>query len=290
MESPATSHDQDHPSPPARPMSADEVLQVMIDVWRQREGIDPNVQYVVPITRRVNVERAANLMGLPRLADDWIDIATMLRDLFRVEIDKERWRAAIEPKKHKLLGPVCDLIAEHARAPLIERRFESVALNWQAAAFRSILLILSDAGVDVHGLTPRSKLAKLLPSYSGVFTHVVSRLAPGRMPALRVINHSFRASIAVLAAGAVAHIAGHVLPLTFLPALGSVLLLAGAAGVPLSSTLPAKRYRLGDLTTLADLAYALTSPPPESPEPLPPAADGVICWDAACHPLYVGLR
>jgi len=271
-------------------MSADEVLAVMIDVWRQREGIDPNGQYRIPITDRVSVERAVNLMGSPNFPDQWTDIATMLEDLFRVEIDKERWRGVLEPTKHKPLGPVCDLIAEHALAPFIERRFESVTLDWQAAAFRSILLILNDGGVNVQGLTLRSKLAPLLPAWSGLFTRVVSRLGPGRMPALRAINHSFRASIAVLVAGAVAHIAGHVLPLTFLPVLGSVLLLVGAIGLLLSSTLAAKRYRLGNLETFADLAHALTSPPPESPGPLPPNADGVVRWDGACHPSYDGLR
>ena len=271
-------------------MSADEVLAVMIDVWRQREGIDPNAQYRIPITDRISMERAANLMGLSDFPDQWVGIATMLEDLFRVEIDKERWRAVLEPTKHRPLGPVCDLIAEHALAPFIERRFESVTLDWQAAAFRSILLILNDAGVNVGGLTERSKLAPLLPAWSALFTRVVSRLGPGRMPALRAINHSFRASIAVLVAGVVAHVAGHILPLAFLPALGSVFLLVGAIGLLLSSTLPAKRYRLGNLLTFADLARALTSPPPEAPGPLPPAADGVVRWDGACHPSHDGLR
>lgn len=271
-------------------MSADEVLAVMIDVWRQAEGVDPNAQYRIPISDRIGVERAVNLMGPPEFSDHWVYIAAMLERLFRVEIDRQRWRAVLEPPKHRPLGPVCDLIAEHALAPVIDRGPGSTSLDWQAAAFRSILLILNDAGLDVQGLTPHSKLAPLLPGWSAVFTQVVSRLAPGRMPALRAINHSFRASIAVLVAGAVAHVAGHVLPLTFLPALGSVLLLVGAIGLLLSSTLPAKRYRLGDLLTLADLARALTSPPPESPGPLPPDADGVVRWDGACHPSYDGLR
>jgi hypothetical protein len=271
-------------------MSVDEVLEVIIDVWRQREGIDPNTRYIIPITRRTNVSRTADLMGLPRSDEDWIELAAMFERLFRIETGKEQWWAVLAPTQHRSLGPVCDLIAEHALAPVIERRVGSKTLHWPEAAFRSITLILNDAGIDVHGLTPRSKLAPLLPTGSRVFTQVVTRLAPGRMPALRSINHSFRASIAALAAGAVAHIAARAVPVTFLPALGSVLLLVGAIGVLLSSTLPAKRFRLGTLETLDDLARALTSPPPEAADSPPLAADGSIRWDRHCHPSQAGLR
>ncbi|MDY7107569.1 MAG: hypothetical protein SYC29_02935, partial [Planctomycetota bacterium] len=203
MDSRTAKQDPALASPPARPMSADEVLEVMVDVWRQQEGVDPNTRYVIPITRRTNVERAANLMGLPSFDRNWIDLATIFEDLFRVEIDPERWRSVLEPLRHKSLGPVCDLIAERALAPVIERRDDARRLDRAEAAFRSILLILNDAGIDVHGLTPRSRLAPLLPTSSRIFTDVVTRLSPGRMPALRSINHSFRASIVVLAGGAV---------------------------------------------------------------------------------------
>ena len=134
-------------------MSADEVLAVMIDVWRQAEGVDPNAQYRIPISDRIGVERAVNLMGPPEFSDHWVYIAAMLERLFRVEIDRQRWRAVLEPPKHRPLGPVCDLIAEHALAPVIDRGPGSASLDWQAAAFRSILLILNDGGVNVHGLT-----------------------------------------------------------------------------------------------------------------------------------------
>jgi hypothetical protein len=290
MGSRTAKHDPALASPPARPMSADEVLEVMVDVWRQREGIDPNTRYVIPITGRTNVARAADLMGVPSSGRNWIDLATTFQSLFRVEIERERWRAVLEPTKHKSLGPVCDLIAERALAPVMERRFDSTTLDWPAAAFRSMLLILNDAGIDVHELTPRSKLATLLPTSSRAFTELVTRLAPGRMPALRSINHSFRASIAALAAGAMAHIAARAVPVTFLPALGSVLLLVGAIGILLSSTLPARRYRLGNLETFDDLAHALTSPPPQTPDPPLPTAEEAVRWGSDCHPSYAGLR
>jgi hypothetical protein len=264
-------------------MMPDEVLQVIVDVWRQREGVDPGVVYRIPITRNTNVERAAKLLGPPHLKDDWVDIADLLESMFRVEINEDRWRTVLEPTKSRTLGPVCDLIAEHALAPAIERTFRGRQLDWPTATFRSVLLILDDAGVNTDGLRPESKLRPLLERHGAVFTRIITRLAPGRMPVQRAINHSLRASVFVLAAALGLWILDQLLHKQVLASLWRLALGVGSLGVLLSISLPVSRYRLGALHTLSDLCSTLTSPPPEVPPPLPHGPDGLIAhgehWD-----------
>jgi len=259
-------------------MTSDEVLQVMIDVWRQREGIDPNVQYEIPLKRGTPVEKAANLMGLPRLADDWSDIAVLLNNMFDLAIEADTWRAMLDPKGQRPIGPVCDLIAEHALAPAIEVEDESATPDWQAAAFETMRLILEDAGVEVKGLRPESKLAPMLERHTWVFTQGISRLAPGRMPAVRSVNHSLRVSVGMLASGAALRLAAPLIPFAPLPTIAYVVIFAGALGLLVSGFMPVTRLRLGELVTFSDLCYAMTSPPPQFPAPLEDSGEQGARW------------
>jgi hypothetical protein len=234
------------------------------------------------------VERAANLCGMPRFADDWVAIAYFLRGFFKVHIPKEQWKALLHPKRLKPIGPVVDAIAERAWAPAMEREFEGgVRLNAQAAAFRTMLLILEDAGLAVGHLTPSSKLRPLLVWRPTLITHVVSRIAPGRLPPLHEVNLSFRAGLAgVIIAGAIWYLnsrMGH----PWMEATAWVSFIVGIGSLMLSRVRAVMSIRLGELTTLGDVCYVLTTPEPDLPPPLPPEEDGYVPrWDVHCHPQY----
>ena len=182
-------------------MTSDEVLRVLVDVWRHRAGIDPDVEYEIPLDRGTGVERAANLLGVPKL-DDWATtIATVLSYRFRVEIDPAEWKAVLQPAPQRKLGPVCDLIARHALAPAIERSFDEVDLDWPAASFRTVLLVLNDAGFDTRSLGPETKLGPWVRKHEFFFVDVISRIAPGRLPVIHSSNRWLRISVATLATG-----------------------------------------------------------------------------------------
>lgn len=275
-------------SPRARPMTPDEVLQVLIDLWRHREGIDPQPQVALPITRETNVKEVANLCGMPRFADDWIDIAFFLQEMFKISIPKDEWKALLHPKRSKPIGPVADAIADCAIAPAVERELEDgVELSEREATFRTMLLIFEDAGLSVGHFSPSTSLRPILVCWPAVITLGASRIAPGRLPPLREVNVSFRAGLVGLLLWVVMWRVNTSIGHPWLEAAAWVSLIVGVGSLALSSTRSVKSLRLGELRTLGDVCDVLSTPAPDLPPPLPPDEDGVIPrWTADDHPHY----
>ena len=273
-------------------MTCDEVLTVLVDVWRQRAGIDPDVEYEVPLDRGTSVERAANLLGVPTLADDWATIATVLSYRFAVGINPDEWKAVLQPTRGKKLGPVCDLIARHALAPAVERSFGGVELDWPAAVFRTLLLVMADSGFDISGLNPNTKLGPWVRKHELFFVDVVSRIAPGRLPAIHSANIWLRASVATLATGIGLLLARGMGWILLIVAIGPVGWLgwmgvaAGMVGVVVTWRARFARRRIGELTTFGDLCYALSSAPPDSPPPCTAPDGAPVYWDYTRHPFH----
>lgn len=281
--------------PRARPIACDEVLTVLVDVWRQRAGIDPDVEYEVPLDRSTGVERAANLLGVPTLLDDWATIATVLSYRFAVRINPDEWKAVLQPTRERKLGPVCDLIARHALAPAVERSFGDVDLDWPAAVFRTLLLVMADAGFDISGLNPNSKLGPCVKKHELFFVDVVSRIAPGRLPAIHSANLWLRASVATLATGIGLLLVRGMGWIPLIVAIGPVGWLgwmgvaAGIVGVVVTWRARFAQRRLGELITFGDLCYALASPPPDSAPPCTAPDGGPVYWDYSHHPHHPTL-
>jgi hypothetical protein len=267
-------------------MTGDEVLQVLVDVWRQREEIDADPDFDVPIHRGANLEKAANAIGVPPLADRWYDIAHVLQHLFRVQFEVEEWRQLLDPPEAKTLGPVCDVIAARALAPLVERHVGRVELDGPAAVYRTMLRILDDTAVDTTGFAPEMPLDVLLPRHEGIVVYTLSRINPGRLPALRRTNWTRLGGVSILALGGLILVLGATaLPVPIMEFMGASFLLAGIALLALGGRFPAT-CRLGDLHTLRDLAYTLASPPP----PTADVDDTLPRWGAKAHPHTSPLR
>jgi hypothetical protein len=270
-------------------MTSHEVLTVLIDMWRQRHCIDPGEPIVIPLSRDTNIEVAANLLGVPRLADSWSSIATYFNNWFRVKIDGETWRAVLQPKQSCTLGPVCDLIATHALAPAIEREVDGVRMDWADAAFRSVLLVLNESGVSIKGIEPETRLIPYLRARPDAFINHVSRLSPGRMPALRTTNHALHLLVALAAAVIVWWLLQWLFPGYPWPRLWGLQPIVVFSLIAIAiAMLSYKRLvvrRLGELSTFDDLCYALVSPPPDVPPPLPPVDGEVVRWDIRRYPI-----
>ena len=82
-------------------MTADEVLDVLIDAWRQGERIDAGTVARVPVNRNISVERLCELLGLRRWQHDWHDAAELLMDLFAIDEHFEVWETVLAPRKRK---------------------------------------------------------------------------------------------------------------------------------------------------------------------------------------------
>ncbi|MCZ6834336.1 MAG: hypothetical protein O7G85_01045 [Planctomycetota bacterium] len=273
-----------HPTPPARWMSSDEVLQVLIDTWRNRKGIDANPDYDIPLKRSSNVEEAINHLGIGRLHDDWPTIAVYFKRLFNVHIEYEQWKSVLDSKKEKTLGPVCDLIAEHALAPLIEREFDSVMLSWPAACYRTLLLLLNDLDIVIQDMTPDSLLAPLLRKHPKYLSFYLPRLSPGRLPALRKMN---RLSYVVYGFGFATLLlfpVSHLMGLIIHPEEALILFVIFVVGLMFAKSKRMTRWKLGDLRTVSDLCHALVSPPPEDSEPCYWKTGKPILWDKDHRP------
>ena len=141
------------PSPPMRPMAAREVFTILQDVWRQQNGIDADAHIERPLTGAMTIEAAVNELGVSRMFDDWPSIARFLDDIFRTDASVRQWEDVAEAKRTVTLDDICEFIAQHAQAPLVQREFGDRQLSWQAAMLRSVLLVLRDARTDIEGWT-----------------------------------------------------------------------------------------------------------------------------------------
>ena len=271
-------------APRARPMTSDEVLTVLTDVWRHLQGMDPDVEYEIPLSRETNVEVAGNLLGLSRTMDDWASIAVMFKDLFRVTVDPDEWKAVLVPKKKRALGRVCDLIAQHALAPAVERSVGPKKLNWEDAIFRTILLILEDCGFDTTNIRPSSKLSPLLRKHERFFVDLVSRVAPGRLPAVRTANPWLRVSIVMVAGSIALLFVNQWLWIRPLGWLGWLAFGLGCVGIIVTWRARFATRRVGELITFRDLCYALASPPPDYAAPCAGPDGRPAYWNLSQHP------
>jgi hypothetical protein len=240
----------------------------------------------VPINRNISVERLCELLGLRRWRHDWYDAAELFMDLFAIEEHGEMWEAVLAPRKRKPIGPVCDFIARRALAPAVEPHDARAPDDRRRAVLHCMLGILKDAGAPVEAVSLDDAAVPWVETYPDTFIYSVSRIAPGRMPALSTANISFRISVVLFAIAIALWILGRMTPWHVVDLAAQMMVLLTVIGVLLSAIRPSMRYRLGTLATLGELCDALGRGLDDRPAPLEPPQGAMARWGADQHPRF----
>jgi hypothetical protein len=168
-----------------RPMTSDEVLVALVVFARPGDGSEPLLGECTPLADATRDDPAGCVAaefgnGL------WADAGNRLNELFGVSLDREAWRGAFKPKRSRTVGNVCDLIARHAKVPMIEPVVVLGDRSLAAGAFLVLRRIFADAGVDVSTLRPSSPLRPYLRRNFGAVLPQLLRVAPRDLPHVTV--------------------------------------------------------------------------------------------------------
>jgi hypothetical protein len=175
--------------------TAEGVLAVLRDWYRQQVRVDPDVEAGLELGRETTV--AAWVWACDFLP--WKGLAKAMNKGFGVEIPLGAWREVLEPAKQRTVGGVCDLLAAHARLPRVRPAEVLGRTCVEAGVFLTVKSLLAEAGADVSEVAPSTELRLYARAYAGVFLGKVSMLAPGRLPGV-VMRYSRKAVWGVLAA------------------------------------------------------------------------------------------
>lgn len=231
------------------PCTPDYVLEVIRDSYRHQVQYDPEAEPGVNLAFDSTVADwrcACDLLvckPLGRaLGSEWGFHAT-----------DEAWRQVLEPPKQRRLIDVCAFIASQVVRPVARPSKLLGSLCQSGGTFFAVREALRVAGAKVEGLRPSSPLQPLLSKYPGVFLGPVSRLAPNRLPPVKLVSRrrSFFAMtflgffVAIFALGYLGH--------PFLLLLSACLALA-SFGLFVSSPI---RFELPGVETFRDLVERL---------------------------------
>src|SRR5687768_120115 len=167
---------------PTRPMTADDVFAVIIDLTRHA-AVGPSA------TDEINSLNFDTPVGEWELCFvDGIDRANAaagLNELFGTVIPEAEWQRVLEPTQ--TLADVCALVARRAVMPVIEPLTVMGEESRAAGAFLAVRRILRDAGVDVAELRPSSLIGPYLKQKLDPVIPRLRRLAPGTLPPADVV-------------------------------------------------------------------------------------------------------
>lgn len=203
--------------------------------------------------------------------DDWRSIAGMLNALWAIDVPLRQWRAVLIPERQRTLRDVCELIARHAKRPMVRPASIMGAQCLSAGAFLTIRSMLHDAGAAVEHIAPSTALAAYTRRYYHVFAGPISRLAPGALqrvePALTPTGKWMVASFVTVCFIAIASRFEAMMPLVAMAFLTLALFLLCAVASQLAIWLvpSAFPFRFGEITTFGDLAKAVAEKLSEVP-------------------------
>jgi len=235
------------------PLSSDAVLRIVNGrVKRGTLTRDTTVWDAFDLGRWYYFSNGARRGCLDDVADAW-------RGLFGIGDAEVDFESVLWPPRQRTMGPVCDLIAAHAVGLQLESPTED-------HAFDAVLETLAADGADVAGLTPQFPLEPHLRKHLHAFAGPIFVLARGRIacPDVAYAPSALRTS-AILLVAAVAAAACGALGAALL---GPVALLVGVGGffacmagalltLWLAHHTGRARWKLGELTTFADLARVI---------------------------------
>jgi hypothetical protein len=162
----------------SRPMTSDEVFASLVDFQRDELGI----QLLGEATRETPVRELFNTFE----AGTWADVANGLNRLFDLHVSHAYWQPILLPKRKRMLGGLCDFIAERATVPIIQPVTVMGDSSLAAGAFLAVRRIFADAGADVSELRPSSLVSPYFRTSLDTVLPRLMRAAPGCIPIPRV--------------------------------------------------------------------------------------------------------
>jgi hypothetical protein len=248
-----------HYPPLDEPATPQYILAVLQDMHRQQCQWDPEADPGTQLTLETTVAEwrdACDLLG-------WKRLGRAYNEFWGVSITDAEWQVILEPSQEKRLAGVCELLASRATRPEIRpaRLFDCNCVA--AGAFLTIRSLLCDAGEESAGeIAPSTPLAPYFRRHTNVFLGPVSRLAPGALPPVRILNPLYDAALLGSGVGLLAALIGACVS-PWLVAVGAFLFVLGWA-----LTWYAARWRLpasvefGELRTFRDLAVVVAEGKP----------------------------
>lgn len=250
--------------PKYRPMTADDVLAALRDRFRQQVHFDPEAtEYEgVELTFDTSVARWREVCDL--IAPQ--PLGRAMNKGFEVNIDDSDWGAALTPEKSRTLRDVCNLLAGHAKAPMIESVCILGADCRPAGAFLLVRDALKSAGADVDQLRPSLPVSELFRRYGGHLLLLASKIAPGRMPPVRILDRAFHYAVNTFLAGFLLMGLGCCLWSTapYFAVTGILILALGFVGMCISSGW-VDAVEFEGIHTFRDLSYVLAGEQPRPP-------------------------
>ena len=256
------------PGLPRRRFSRDDVLALIRDAWRLPKKIEHDADLILEIHPAMTIAEFRRALGKHSLTFDWRELARWFEYHIGGSIGHESWKRVLLPERSKTLSAVLDLLAEHALDPAMPRSRDGHTIEWVDSALESLKAALSARGVDASDITPETRLNRLIARAPLVFQQDLSRLTPGRMPPLRKRHRFLYLILAIVLVMTTLFLLG-LQPWFPIPMLVSnqLLFFIWPTFVLLSHPkLQPHDYKLGELITVEDLCYLLTSPPPHGDE------------------------
>jgi len=203
-----------------RPATPDFVLEVLIDSHRQQCEYDPEADSTINLSFNSTIQEWRSACDLVSSRE----LGRALNEIWETNLSDEQWDAVLTPAHEKTLSNVCELIAAHVAQPIVRpaQFFGGNCLS--AGVFLTIRSLLYRAGADVSSIKPSTPIADYTRRHVALFLDAISRLAPGRLPPVRIRMPIFNAIAAIgVVVGIIVVVFGFSLELAVVSLIGGVL-------------------------------------------------------------------
>jgi hypothetical protein len=164
-----------------RPMTADDVLAVLVHYSR----LNPEAEFSEALPTPT-LDLSIHDWQLTYELNGWQSLDESLDELFGISLGHDVYRTFVRSARQRKLGELCELIAGRARVPVAEPITLFGDTSLAAGVFLTVRCLFAQSGADVSELRPSSALSPYLSRHVEKIVPALVRLAPGRLPSLRV--------------------------------------------------------------------------------------------------------
>lgn len=244
--------------------TAEYVLAVIRDHHRQQIETDPEADPGASLTLQTTVTEWRDACDL----QPWKLLAVALNEIWEMDRPIAEWRGVLTPPTKRTLADVCAFISRHSHRPVFEpvRLFGHTCAK--AEAFLAIRSMLQAAGADVESIAPSTPLAAYTRQHAWKFVLVISRIAPGVLPSMRMNHPLYDRLVAAMLCGLLLLLIGvavfwlHVVGAFLAVVGGAIFVVASATHWSLIPGLLPESVTFGELRTFRDLAALVAANQP----------------------------